>query len=81
MGLMSGRIDEAFAGEARKAYDDGLPVFTTRLTVPRLVHTRQGYAGWAEIIAAIEAAGWRLEHWDVATKGNDAEAYPVFRRA
>ncbi|MEE3851444.1 hypothetical protein VZC37_13950 [Gordonia sp. LSe1-13] len=36
---------------------------------------------WAEIIAAIEAEGWALEHWSVWAHGNlmDADAYPVFR--
>lgn len=80
MGLMSGRIDDAFANEARKAHEAGLAVFTTRLAVPRVVHKRQGHAAWAEIITAIEGEGWRLEQWVVTGKGNDAEAFPVFRR-
>lgn len=49
-----------------------------------LVGTNMGNpADWGAAIDAIEAIGWRLEHWAVMpspTTGRSPFAYPVFRR-
>ena len=39
-------------------------------------------SGWAEMIESVEACGWRLQQWSVATdeKGRP-EAYPLFVRS
>ncbi|AZZ81411.1 hypothetical protein C5O27_10310 [Gordonia alkanivorans] len=39
-------------------------------------------SNFAPAISAIEAQGWRLEHWDVGSAVSGfISAYPVFRRA
>jgi hypothetical protein len=82
MGIFTDRRADLIADEATKAYAADLPVFTPRLTVPTAQHDRSAHlTAWAEMVAGIEAAGWRLEHWSVSGQGNDAEAYPIFRRA
>jgi hypothetical protein len=82
MGLFTDRRVDVIADEAAKAYAAGLSVFTPRLTVPTVQHDRSAHiTAWAEMVASIETAGWRLEHWSVSGHGGDAEAYPIFRRA
>lgn len=46
-------------------------------------HTSSGsIPGWAEMIEAIEAAGWQLPEWSVAMDSHGRpEANPLFRRS
>ena len=69
--------------EAQRAVVEGRTVFAPKLNTPVSQHSMSGsVAGWAEMIEAVESAGWRLTDWSVAmdTKGRP-EAYPLFRRA
>lgn len=82
MALFKDRRADYIADEATKARADGRATFAARLTLPTTQHDRSAHlTDWSDMVDAIETAGWHLEHWDVAGKGNDAEAYPVFRRA
>jgi hypothetical protein len=84
MGWLRDKQLDAFAGDARQAHKDGLPVFITVLSSGTL----SGAGGievrlqWAQDVAAIEAEGWRLEHWTVDLDGKgQPQGFPVFRRA
>jgi hypothetical protein len=83
MGFFKDTKAAALAREASKAIEDGEPIFTPRLNFPQTMHGMTGaITDWSMMVAEVEAAGWRLEHWSVAmdTKGRP-EAYPVFRRS
>jgi hypothetical protein len=83
MGWIKDRNVDVLADEARKAAEDGLPVFVTVLHSLAVATSGdlQVRLEWGRRIAAIEAEGWRLEQWSVDrdAKGNP-EAFPVFRR-
>lgn len=69
-------------GQARMAYESGLPVFAAKLKVSVWNPPDHGEVDtFTESIAAVESLGWRLEHWSVsADSGGAACGYPVFRR-
>lgn len=81
-----GFIKDAKAGvlveEAVRARAEGRTVFTPRLNAPASsAHNFSGsISGWAEMIEAIEGAGWAMYHWTVSVddKGRP-EAFPLFR--
>lgn len=82
MGFVKDAKAEVLAKEARRAYEEGRTAFAPRLNAPATGHGMTGsVSGWAEMIEAIEAAGWAMYFWSVAVddKGR-AEAYPLFRR-
>jgi len=85
VGWIADRGVKVPAEEARKAARRGLPVFATALNSQSLGGATSGdlqvRLEWSKRIAAIEAEGWRLEHWSVCQdeKGR-AVGYPVFRR-
>ena len=83
MGLIKQMKADSVAVEARRAATEGRTVFAPRLNTPITQHAFSGViAGWAEMIEAIEAEGWRLDQWAVCTDQKDRpEAYPLFRRA
>lgn len=64
---------DKIAIEAQQVRDSGATVYTPKLTT--------AVAEWGVLIAAIEQAGWKLEHWAVWNMGGvvEANAYPVFR--
>lgn len=71
----------AVEAAAKRAADEGRTVFTPRLVTPSLTGLSGSVASWAETIEAIEALGWRLEQWSVATdRRGGVQAFPVFRR-
>ncbi len=83
MGWIKQAKANALSEEAARALAEGRTVFAPMLNTPMTHHTMSGsVAGWAEMIEAIEAEGWELEHWSVAAddKGRP-QAYPLFRRA
>ena len=83
MGFFKDTKAAASAREAEQAFESGRVFFTPRLNLPMTHHAASGdIPDWAVIVEAIEASGWRLEHWSVGmdAKGRP-EAYPLFRRA
>lgn len=83
MGFIKDMKSGGLATEAQKAADGGAVVFTPRLNYPSSMHGMTGnISDWGEMIAAVEAVGWRLDQWAVGldSKGRP-EAYPLFRRA
>lgn len=62
---------------AHAAHLEGRPVYCPTLEVSSRIAGGLGIDPWAVAIDAIEAAGWRLEHWAIDPRGN---ARPVFRR-
>jgi hypothetical protein len=82
MGFIKQAKQDAIAKEAERAVEEGRRVFTPKLNTPMTQHGLSGsIAGWAEMIEAIEDAGWTMVDWAVAhdAKGR-LEAYPLFRR-
>ncbi len=82
MGLIKQAKQESLATEARRAVEQGRTVFVPRLNTPMSHHGMSGAVpGWAEMVEAVEACGWKLAEWSVAMdeKGRP-EAYPLFRR-
>lgn len=82
MGFVKQTKSDVLAGEARRAVEEGRSVFAPMLNTPWTQHSMSGaISGWAEMIEAVEAAGWTLTHWTVAQdhKGR-RQAYPLFRR-
>jgi hypothetical protein len=80
--IKQAKVDE-MTKEATRAVEEGRTVFAPKLNTPITQHGFTGsIAGWAEMIEAIESAGWALTDWAVAldSKGRP-EAYPLFRRA
>jgi hypothetical protein len=73
----------AISKEAERAIAEGRTAFTPMLNTPSTRGEQSGsIGGWAEMIEAVEAAGWTLTAWSVAqdNKGRP-QAYPLFRRA
>jgi hypothetical protein len=82
MGFIKQAKSDAVAKEAQRAIEEGRTVFAPRLNTPMTHPGLSGsIPGWAEMIEAIEAAGWTMVDWSVSTdqKGRP-EAYPLFRR-
>lgn len=82
MGFIKQAKQDAIAAEAVRAVQEGRRVFAPKLNTPMSQHGMSGsIAGWAEMIEAIEDAGWTMTDWSVAhdAKGRP-EAYPLFRR-
>lgn len=69
-------------GQARDAYERGLPTFAAKLKISAWSPAEHGeIAVFTESIAAVESLGWRLAHWAVAAdSGGAACGYPIFRR-
>lgn len=83
MGLLKNAKQGMLTDEAKRAVDEGRVVFAPRLNTPMTHHGMSGAVpGWAEMIESVEACGWVLAEWAVATdeKGRP-EAYPLFRRS
>lgn len=83
MGMIKDAKANSLRIDAEKAVAAGQTVYTPRLNMPgSQVGLSAGITDWALMIEAIEAAGWRLEHWAIGmdTKGR-GEAYPLFRRS
>jgi hypothetical protein len=83
MGLIRNMKAGVVENDAARAFAAGAGVFTPRLNYPATHSPASGgIADWSQMVDAIEAVGWRLEHWSVASdaKGRP-EAYPLFRRA
>lgn len=81
MGFIKDAKANMVATEAERARAEGRTVFAPRLNAGASnAGTSGSVSGWAEMIEAIEAAGWAMYHWSVAIdeKGR-AEAYPLFR--
>jgi hypothetical protein len=82
MGIFKDAKVSTLAAEATKAAEAGRSVFAPKLNTPATQHSLSGeIVDWSMMVAAVESAGWRLEHWSVAmdAKGRP-EAYPLFRR-
>lgn len=82
MGWVKNLKADVIAGEARKAAERGQTVFAAMLNTPMTMPDLSGEVpGWGDMVAAVEAQGWRLEHWSAGAdhKGRP-QAYPVFRR-
>jgi hypothetical protein len=67
--------------EAQRALQRGRWVFTATLTTTAGYDTPASINGWAEMIEAVEDAGWLLYHWSASLDihGNP-QAFPLFRR-
>jgi hypothetical protein len=85
MGWIKDRNVDVLATEARDAALRGERVFVTVLHSGAVTDAGSGElqvrTEWARRIDAIEANGWRLEHWSISLdgKGNPV-GVPVFRR-
>lgn len=82
MGFIKDAKMNMLSTEAARAVTEGRTVFTPKLNTPATQGNASGsIAGWAEMIEAVEAAGWAMTAWSVCTdaKGRP-EAYPCFRR-
>ncbi len=68
--------------EAVAAYQQGQPVFVARFKLGVWGGNPQGaLPAWGESLYTVEAAGWVLDKWAVATdNGGASNAFPVFRR-
>lgn len=83
MGLIKNAKQNMLSTEAQRAAEEGRRYFTPKLNTGMAQHGMSGsISGWAEMIESVEACGWRLSQWSVATdeKGRP-EAYPLFVRA
>lgn len=67
--------------EAERALQQGHWIFTPTLTTTVGHDTSGSISNWAEMIEAVEDAGWQLYHWSASLDihGNP-QAYPLFRR-
>lgn len=83
MGIIKDAKVNSVAADAQKAYAAGDAVFIAKLNIPASQFGTSGAVkDWPQMIAGIEAAGWRLEHWSMGIDNKArAEAYPLFRRA
>lgn len=81
MGLVKDTRAAVLRIEAERARQQGRWIFTPRLTTSSGSETSGSIAGWAEMIEAVEEAGWTLYHWSASLDihGNP-QAYPLFRR-
>jgi hypothetical protein len=72
--------DEVVAS-ARRAAAEGRSVFVAAIAVGAPYQSSRALPACGDLVAAIEAEGWRLEQWTV---GQDAlvgvQLYPLFRR-
>lgn len=81
MGFIKDAKAQNLAKEAERARAEGRSVFTPKLNAPSTAHGFNGsVSGWAEMIEAVEEAGWAMYHWSVSVdeKGRP-EAFPLFR--
>ena len=82
MGWIKSAKANAVGVDARKAWDDGSPVFTPILNMPS---SHPGSSGriedWEQMMAAILEVGWLLHTWAVCSdaKGRP-QAQPLFTR-
>ena len=67
--------------EAQRALQQGRWIFTPTLTTTTSREMPGSISSWAEMIEAVEDAGWQLYHWSASLDihGNP-QAYPLFRR-
>lgn len=83
MGIFKDAKSNMLTTEAERAIAEGRTVYVPKLNTPATAAGLSGAVpGWAEMIEAVEAVGWRLDQWSVSedTKGRP-QAYPLFRRA
>jgi hypothetical protein len=71
--------------EAERAVQQGRSIYAPMLNTTISTSVNQelpgSVSGWADMIEAIEDAGWRLGHWTVALDFQGRpQAYPLFRR-
>lgn len=78
MALRTSAERAAFYAAATEAKDVGGAIYCPILLRPSGFAKGLAVDTWGAAIAAIEAAGYRLEHWAIDGSGN---ARPVFRRA
>jgi hypothetical protein len=83
MGFLKDTKANMLTTEATRARAEGRSVFVPLLNTPTATSGMSGsISGWAEMIEAVESAGWRLDQWSVSTDTNGRpQAYPLFRRA
>lgn len=82
MGIIKDAKANTIGNDATRAYSEGRTVFAPRLNTPATAAGFSGpVSGWAEMIEAVEAAGWTLTQWAATDdhKGRPV-AYPLFRR-
>lgn len=67
--------------EAERALQQGRWIFTPTLITTVGYDASGSISNWAEMIEAVEDAGWQLCHWSASLDihGNP-QAYPLFRR-
>lgn len=82
MGFIKDQKADLLLRDAQRAMSEGRTVFAPRLLgAGSQVDMSGSMSGWAEMIEAIESAGWVMYHWSVTNgaKGRP-EAFPLFRR-
>lgn len=82
MGFIKDAKQNMVRTEAERAIVEGRRVYVPMLNTPATHGGMSGsIPGWAEMIEAVEEAGWVLSEWAVSTdqKGKP-QAYPLFRR-
>lgn len=82
MGMIRDSKAATIGQDAAKAYQLGSRFYTPVLNFPATQPALSGgIADWPVMIDAIEAAGWQLNQWQVATdaKGRP-QAFPLFVR-
>jgi hypothetical protein len=81
MGLIKGAKAGGALQEAERARQDGMPVFVYRFEMPHWGSSHSGsVSGAAEVIEAIEAAGWALTQIaGTAGEGNRGAFVMIFR--
>ena len=82
MGLIRDSKASTLGQDAAKAYATGSRYYTPVLNFPATQPALSGgIPDWPPMIDAIEAAGWQLHQWQVATdaKGRP-QAFPLFVR-
>lgn len=82
MGIIQDTKAATLGQDAAKAYAAGSRYFTPVMNFPM---TKPGLSAgipdWSRMIDAIEAAGWQLHQWQVASdKQGRPQAFPLFVR-
>lgn len=83
MGIIRDAKAATLGQDALKAFAGASSYYTPVLNFPATWHAMSGgIPDWPPMIDAIEAAGWKLRDWQVATdaKGRP-QAFPLFVRA
>lgn len=82
MGFIRNTKTATLGADAAKAHETGQRYYTPVLNFPMSQPGLSGgIADWPPMIEAIEAAGWQLNQWQVATdKQGRPQAFPLFVR-